>query len=216
MELLQQPTGVTGCGRTDAGVHASFYTAHFDTERELSPRFLTGLNSLLPPDIAVYEVKPVAPDFHARYNAIQRSYQYIITGRKEPLAQETTWFFPQYPKIDRSRLELVGELLTHYGEFFPFCKTHSGTNHYRCAIFSAGWTIAQTGPNRLEFNISANRFLRGMVRLIVGTSIKVSLGQLEIDQVKNALDLQAPLPKNFMAPPQGLFLTNVRYPDGSY
>lgn len=209
--ILRQPVGVTGCGRTDAGVHARYYVAHFDAEGDMPPTFLNGLNSLLPRDIAVYDVRPVRPEAHARYDAFERSYEYHIALRKDPFATETTWFFPQSGKLNIKKIQEIADLLPKYTEFFPFCKTDSGAEGYACELKRAFWTH-KPEDYRLIFHITANRFLRGMVRLIVGACINAALGKIDVSDVKWALDEQKPLKKSLSVPPQGLFLTVVKYP----
>lgn len=209
--ILRQPVEVVGCGRTDAGVHARYYVAHADVQGALPDTFEIGLNSLMPDDIAVLGVEAVHPDAHARYDAVERSYEYRIVLRKDPFAVETAWFYPQGRRMRLEALHDVAALLPQYGAFFPFCKTDSGADHYRCQITSASWEH-QPEQARLVFRISANRFLRGMVRLIVGTSILAGQGQLQLEAIRAALDAQRPLPKSLSAPPHGLALTGVRYP----
>lgn len=207
--LLQQSVEVTGCGRTDAGVHAQFYVAHLDFEGPLPDTFLKGLNSILPDDIAVYATQPMPPDAHARYDAFERSYEYHIALRKDPFARETTWYYPQGQQIDLARLQEVADLLMQYEQFFPFCKTHSGVDHYTCANLKARW---EKENNRLVFYISANRFLRGMVRLLVGASIRVGRGKLQLENIREALDQQTALKKSLSAPAEGLALVSIKYP----
>lgn len=208
--LLRHPTPVTGCGRTDAGVHARYYVAHFDGP-PLPPSFLLGLNSLLPPDIAVYAVAPMAPDAHARFDAFERSYAYHITTRKDPFDQHTCWHYRSGRPLDLAKLQAAADLLPHYTAFAPFCKTHSDVDSYDCGLTRAQWE-ALPGRHHLVFHITANRFLRGMVRLIVGACVQVSKGQLSLEALEHALDTQTPLPKSLSVPPQGLALTGVRYP----
>lgn len=210
--ILRQPTGVTGCGRTDAGVHARFYVAHFDAEADLPPGFLRGLNSLLPYDIAVYEVWQVHPEAHARFDAHERSYEYHIALRKDPFATETAWFFPQNDKLDVGKMQQVADLLPGYRSFYPFCKSDSGLDSFDCELKSAVWEC-RPDAFRLIFYITANRFLRGMVRLIVGACLNAGLGKVDTEEVKLALDQQIHLKKSLSVPPQGLFLTGVRYPE---
>ena len=209
--LLRHPVGVTGCGRTDAGVHARYYVAHFDTDTEIKPAFLNSLNSILPRDIAVFHIWQVAPESHARFDAFRRSYEYHIALRKDPFATETAWFFPQHEKLDLKKMQEVADLLPLYRDFFPFCKTDSGVDGYGCTLETAHWAhFPET--RRLIFHITANRFLRGMVRLIVGACINAGLGKIEVEDVKSALDAQKTLKKSLSVPPQGLFLTEVGYP----
>lgn len=209
--IHRQPVEVVGCGRTDAGVHARYYVAHADFQSPLPNTFEIGLNSLLPDDIAVLGVEAVHPDAHARYDAVERSYEYRITLRKDPFAVETAWFYPQGKRMRLEALHEVAALLPQYDAFFPFCKTDSGVDHYRCHITAAAWEH-QPEHARLVFRISANRFLRGMVRLIVGASIQAGQGRLQLGDIRHALEAQRALPKSLSAPPHGLSLTGVRYP----
>ncbi len=209
--LLRHPVEVVGCGRTDTGVHARYYVAHFDTEAELPATFLPNINGLLPYDIAVQAVRPVAKEAHARFDAYQRSYEYHIALQKDPFARETSWFLPQNDRLDLGKMQQVADLLPRYASFFPFCKTHSGLDVYTSTIIRAAWEY-QPDLHRLIFHIAANRFLRGMVRLIVGASVNVGFGKITLDDVKTALDAQQILQKSLSVPPEGLFLTDVKYP----
>ncbi len=207
--LLNQPIAITGCGRTDAGVHARYYVAHFDAEGEVSPTLLHRLNSLLPADVAVHSVQPVPAEAHARFDAVERGYEYHLHWFKDPFATETAWFFSRHRLVDFEKMQNVANLLLQYRAFAPFCKTHSGVESYNCDLQSAAWTV-QPGQGWV-FQISANRFLRGMVRLMVGACLQVGLGKLTITDVQAALDTQRPLKKNLSVPPQGLFLADVKY-----
>ncbi len=209
--VLRQKIEVTGCGRTDAGVHARFYVAHFDYEAMLPTTFLNGLNSLLPKDVAVYEIRPVTPEAHARFDAYERSYEYYVSLRKDPFSTETAWFYPQYALLSYEKMQEVAALLPQYSAFFPFCKSDSGLEHYACNLKVAFWE-QRPKEHQWVFHITANRFLRGMVRLIVGACIQVGKGQLAIAEVQTALDEQKILKKSLSVPPQGLFLTDVKYP----
>ncbi|MFN0034094.1 MAG: tRNA pseudouridine(38-40) synthase TruA [Saprospiraceae bacterium] len=208
--VLRQQIALTGCGRTDAGVHARYYVAHFDAEKPLPPTFLNGLNSLLPDDIAVHEIRPVAPDSHARFDAYERSYEYHLALRKDPFSTETAWHYPQHALLDFEKMQEVAALLPRYTAFFPFCKSDSGLENFNCDVKAALWQ-KRPEEQRWVFHIRANRFLRGMVRLIVGASVQVGRGQLAVADVQAALDEQKPLKKSLSVPPQGLFLTDVKY-----
>lgn len=209
--LLRHPVEVTGCGRTDAGVHARYYVAHFDSEAGFPSSFLTRLNSLLPPDIAVYDVCRVADDAHARFDAVERGYEYHISLRKDPFANDLAWFYPHWRRIDTDKMQKAAALLPSFGAFAPFCKSDSGLEHFQCALHSARWDF-QPGSHRWIFHITANRFLRGMVRLIAGACIEAGLGKLQVADIRTALETQTPLPRSLSVPPQGLFLTRVVYP----
>lgn len=209
--ILRQPISITGCGRTDSGVHARYYVAHFDAEVGIPDRFLTSLNSLLPIGIAVYTIQEMHPEAHARFDAYERSYMYHISLRKEPFGTETTWFYPQNRLLDIRKMQETADLLPQYTSFFPFCKTNSGVDSYVCQLKKAQW-IHLPEQHMLTFHITANRFLRGMVRLIVGACVQVGIGQIQIEEVQQALEQQKQLKKSLSVPPQGLFLTDVKYP----
>jgi tRNA pseudouridine38-40 synthase len=207
--ILRQPIEILGCGRTDTGVHASYYVAHFDFETDFPDHILDRANKMLGNDIALHTLKPVAPEAHARFDATLRSYEYHITAVKNPFATETEWHFPMYNKLDFTKMQEAAEILRGYQNFAPFCKTNSDAKTMQCDISRAEWTFTD---NKAVFHISANRFLRGMVRLIVGACINIGLGQMSLDDLKQALEEQTPLKKSTSVPSTGLFLTQVKYP----
>jgi len=207
--LLKAATEVVGCGRTDTGVHARRYVAHFDGPECLSDTFVKSINSLLPPSVAVYAVQQMHPGAHARYDATERRYAYGISFRKDPFLTETAWLNPNAAHLDRVALHAVADLLMRYDTFAPLCKSNSGLASFACDLREARW---EERSHMLVFHTCANRYLRGMVRLMVGASIQVASGRLDILRLKEALDAQTPLPKSLSVPPQGLFLTGVQYP----
>ena len=219
--ILQQPTlEIVGCGRTDAGVHAGKYVAHFDFDGVFPKEFLNRANKLVGGDIALQRVAPVSDEAHARFDAVLRSYRYNILFKKNPFSQETAWFFPLRTPLDFGKMQKAAEILLRqsrnpdssgrgHSEFAPFCKTHSDAKTMRCDVSKAEWIFDDDGAT---FEISANRFLRGMVRLMVGACVNIGLGQLTLDDLAHALDAQTPLQKSYSVPPTGLFLTEVRYP----
>jgi tRNA pseudouridine38-40 synthase len=211
--LLRQPIAVTGCGRTDTGVHARYYIAHFDTadDTPLPPHFLIGVNGLLPFDIGVFSGTPMPAHAHARFDAFERRYCYTIGLRKDPFEQETAWFYPPAQRFDRDAMQAVADLLLRYEAFYPFCKRHSGVDHYNCTLYEARWDF-NGSPFHYNFHIRANRFLRGMVRLIVGACVLAGRGKLALSDVETALDNQTTIPGVLSVPPQGLALTDIRYP----
>jgi tRNA pseudouridine38-40 synthase len=207
--ILRQPTlEIVGCGRTDTGVHAAQYFAHFDFEGDFSDSFLQRANKLVGSDIVLKAIHAVRPEAHARFDATRRSYNYYISFEKNPFATETTWHFQLAKRLDKEKMQKTAALLKNYTEFAPFCKTNSDAQTMRCAITESAWIFTDKGA---IFTISANRFLRGMVRLIVGACINVGLGQSELDDIKHALDTQTPLIKSYSVPPTGLFLTQIDY-----
>jgi tRNA pseudouridine38-40 synthase len=209
--LLGQPVEITGCGRTDAGVHARYFVAHCDLPLEFPASLLFGINSLLPPDIAVYTMTPVADDAHARYDALERRYAYHIGLRKDPFTTETAWFYPRAHRLDMEKMQAVASLLLNYEEFKPFCKTKSGLESFKCKLKTSQWEVDPIG-RELVFHITANRFLRGMVRLIVGACVGAGLGRIAVESVRESLERQHPLARSLSVPARGLFLTGLRYP----
>ncbi len=207
--MLRQQIEITGCGRTDTGVHASQYFAHFDFESDYPKNFLDRANKLVGNDIALKKIIAVDDDVHARFDATSRSYQYALSFEKSPFLTEIAWFFTQKDRLDFDKMQKAADLLRGYAAFVPFCKTHSDAQTMNCNIIQSEWIFTDDGAS---FHISANRFLRGMVRLIVGMCINVGLGQLSLEDVKEALDKQEPLKKSYSVPPTGLFLMDIKYP----
>ncbi len=203
---------VVGCGRTDSGVHAKEYTAHFDLDEELPKDMVYHLNAILPPDIAIAAIKLVSDDFHARYDALSRTYEYYLHGFKSPFIDTFSYRVKQFDKLDLTKLQSAADLLLNYEQFFPFCISNSGVNNYNVRLEQAKWEKMEAG--RLKFTIKANRFLRGMVRLITGMCVKVALDQLTLDQVRSSLNQQIILPKSLSLPPHGLYLVRVEYLKG--
>lgn len=208
--LLRKPVEVTGCGRTDAGVHASDYVLHFDFDAELPDQFLRRLNSLLPPDIVFYSVKPVHADAHARFDAVSRSYEYHMSGIKDPFREDTVWMNRFFDKLDLDKLQESASLLLNYEEFYPFCKSNTDVQTMKCQISRSEWII-NPDTHSAVYLITSDRFLRGMIRLIVGMSISVGSGKITLDQVKQAMDNQSRLMEAVSVPPQGLFLKDIRF-----
>jgi len=210
--LLAEKIKIVGCGRTDTGVHASYYVAHFDFAGEFPKAFPRRFNRFLAQDVAILGLYKVAPDFHARFFATGRSYVYRIALFKDPFRTDTVSSLPQMKALDRDAMRQAAAILLEYDAFAPFCKTKSDVFTMNCDLTEARWDF---GDREWEFHISANRFLRGMVRLIVGMCLRVGEGKLTLAQLRAALEEQARLPKPWSAPAAGLFLSDVRYPDKS-
>ncbi len=213
--VLRQEVKIVGCGRTDAGVHAVIYFAHFDTDEEISDikKTVYRLNRQLPGEIAISSLVEVDATLHARHDAISRTYKYILSRGKNPFTQDLEYRYPFFKELDFSKMQQVANLISNYGEFFPFCKSRSGVAHYKCDIFHSKWKKKE---NKYVYTIRANRFLRGMVRLIVGTSLQVGVKKADIKEVKKALDQQIRLEKSLSVPAHGLYLVGVDYPEGSF
>lgn len=210
--LLGAPHEVVGAGRTDTGVHAAFAVAHFDaaddelTGKILDPEFVYHLNCILPKDISVRKVYGVADEKHARFDARRREYKYYITTVKDPFATGTAWQITQPLNVDAMQTAAVS--LMRYEDFTSFAKLHSDTKTNRCTIFGANW---RAEGDKLIFTIAADRFLRGMVRAIVGTLVDVGRGKLSPAQFCAVIERQERAEASAQAPPYGLFLTDVQY-----
>ncbi|MCB0635444.1 MAG: tRNA pseudouridine(38-40) synthase TruA [Lewinella sp.] len=207
--ILRHPIELTGCGRTDTGVHASQYFAHFEFPGDFPPGFLRRINKFLGPDIAIYAIFPVEGDAHARFSANYRAYRYDLTSRKDPFRRETAFYYPWAAQLDHDQMQAAARLLLDYEDFTPFCKTGSDAKTMRCTLHRSEWLF---GEHDLSYHIAANRFLRGMVRLIVGMCLSVGEGKLSLAEVRKAMDEQTLLPKSVSINPEGLFLCEVRYP----
>jgi tRNA pseudouridine38-40 synthase len=215
--ILGERIELVGCGRTDAGVHASDYAAHIDTAAIFPERFLGRLNRMLPSDIVVLsleEVGPIPPagehGMHARFSASHRAYRYDITRIKDPFRQNTTWQYPHFDDLDIGAMNAAAALLLKYTEFAPFCKSNSDAKTMRCDLRRSEWVLSQEGKE-LHYHIAADRFLRGMVRLIVGACIRIGAGELSLEELRHCMDAQTRLPRPLSVPPDGLFLTEVVY-----
>lgn len=214
-KLLNMKTPVVGCGRTDTGVHALSYFFHFDTENKHSivDQLKYKLNEVLPAGIGIYDILPVKDDAHARFDADKRAYIYDISFENNPFHKKYQYYWKYKQKPATTKLNEVAELILKYNEFKPFCKSNSGLDHYRCTLFQAYWEETSNG---LQFYIQANRFLRGMVRLIVGTSIYYATGKISLEEIKTALDTQTELGKSYSAPAEGLALYEIEYPSSIF
>jgi tRNA pseudouridine38-40 synthase len=207
--VYRRPVPIVGCGRTDAGVHASQYIAHFEAD-ELPRNLLLALNGLLPRDIAIFRIELVADKVHARFGAFRRSYVYHLHYRPNPFRDKFSTYNFHGEQFKLEDLNAAAAVLLEYNEFAPLCKSHAGVDHFRCNIMHSEW-IAFPDEHRLEYHVSSNRFLRGMVRLIVGMCCSVAKGKYTITDIHNALQNQTELPQPWSAPAQGLFLCAVEY-----
>ncbi len=208
---LRKPTEITGCGRTDTGVHASNYYIHFDSDQDLSIQDISHLNAILPSDIVIYEIIEVTKQSHARFDAYERTYHYYIESGKNPFNRPYCFSYYPFTNIDKGLLDESAGLLMEYEDFSTFCKTHSGAKTKMCKITKSEWHFDENG-HKAYYTITANRFLRGMVRLIVGMCINVGLKKISLEEVKSSLKENRPLSSPWSVPPAGLFLTNIKYP----
>lgn len=213
LQVLLKTTeiNIVGCGRTDTGVHALRYFAHFDFDEDIQPDLIYHWNAILPAEIAIKGIIQVAETAHARFDATARTYQYFIHGLKSPFLINKSFFYKNFSQLKIEELQQAAELLKTHSAYFPFCLSHSGTKNYNVELKHLHWEIR--GDQELVFSITANRFLRGMVRLIVGMCINVAIGQLKASEVIQSLERQELLSKSWSVPPYGLFLVNIEYPE---
>jgi tRNA pseudouridine38-40 synthase len=206
--VLRQEIYCVGAGRTDAGVHARQLFAHFDLASPLPPQTLPRLNGLLPRDIAVKAIyEALDPGFHARFSALSRAYTYTIIPRKDPFWQDfAAWV--KYP-LDLPLMNAAAIAMRDYEAFGSFCKANADNETNFCQIYHAYWTEA---PDRLIFHVKANRFLRGMVRAMVGTMLLVGRHKLDLMGFRRVIEAQDRRAAGPAAPPQGLSLDAVSYP----
>ncbi len=207
--VLRRAVKVTGCGRTDAGVHAEEFYAHFDCDSSIENKETTAynLNSLLPDDIVIYQVIKVKEDAHARFSAVQRTYKYYINTRHTPFGKEYEYFMHLKPDI--AVMNQACKILMEYQDFACFSKSHTQVNNFICKIFEAGWL--ESG-SRYVFTITANRFLRNMVRAIVGTMLDAGLQKITLDEFRQVIENGNRSAAGMSVPAKGLFLTKVEYP----
>jgi tRNA pseudouridine38-40 synthase len=206
--LLKTPIEIAGAGRTDAGVHAKQMFAHFDYPEELDSSFwVTKLNSYLPKSIVIYNIIPVSDDAHARFDATSRTYEYHIHTFKDAFISEGSWLYAQ-----PLNLQLMNEattLLLNHTDFECFSKAHTDVFTFNCKITQAHW---QQKGNQVVFTITADRFLRNMVRAIVGTFINIGLEKITIQDLQTILDSKDRSQAGFSVPAHGLYLTQITYP----
>lgn len=206
--LCRQSTAITGCGRTDAGVHASEYYAHFDGPSDLEiVECIMKLNKMLPPDIAIYDILTVHSDAHARFDAISRSYQYHLHTRKTPFLPYSYYY--TYGNPDLEILNQSAALLMEFADFATFCKTHTDVKTTVCKISESRWE--QISEYQWVYHITSDRFLRGMVRLIVGMCLNIQRGKISLQQARSAIDAGTRTGHDWSVPPEGLFLNRIVY-----
>lgn len=206
--LLRSEIIVTGAGRTDAGVHARMMVAHFDFEGALDGCQLTyKLNKLLPRDIAVSRVERVADELHARFSATSRMYRYYLHTEKNPFLSFTSCEL-HYP-LDFSRMNEAAKVLMDYEDFGAFCKAHADVKTTLCHVTVAEWV--QTSPTTWYFEIRANRFLRNMVRAVVGTLIDVGRGRVTLDDFRKIIEGKKRTEAGESMPAHALFLEDITY-----
>ena len=206
--LLREEISVTGAGRTDAGVHARQMVAHFDFSEAIDLEQLAyKLNRILPCDIAVDRVELVDDDMHARFSATSRTYHYYIHTKKDPFSRP--YSTELHYELDFDKMNEAGRILMTYDDFGAFCKSHSDVKTTLCRVTKAEWV--QTSETSWYFEITANRFLRNMVRAVVGTLIDGGRGRLTLDDFRKVIEGKRRTEAGESMPANALFLENIRY-----
>lgn len=224
--LLRQPIEVVGAGRTDTGVHAKMMVAHFEFSQQgemengklkiknevngqssMANDLAYKLNKLLPQDIAVQEVRQVSDDMHARFSAISRTYHYFIHTHKDPFLRDYSWQVPY--KLDFGKMNEAAQVLLEYKDFTSFSKVGTDTKTNLCDIKEAYWS--EVAPGQWRFTITANRFLRNMVRAIVGTLVEVGRGKITVDDVRRIIEAKDRCCAGESVPGKALFLVDIKY-----
>lgn len=209
---VSENVNVVGCGRTDAGVHAREFYAHFDAEEEFTSDELRNLvfklNRFLPSDIVVYNVFPVPVDAHARFDALSRTYRYIIAREKDPFLEDLSWLL--YGPVDVEAMNEAAIKLYDHSDFTSFSKLHTQVKTNDCRIDHAGW---KEEGHLLLFTIRADRFLRNMVRAIVGTLLDVGTGKITAEDFNRIIEARNRSKAGSSVPARGLYLIKITYPE---
>lgn len=209
--ILRRPVPIVGAGRTDTGVNARRMYAHLDLPDEFDPRqagFMRGLNSLVGRDIAIYSFVPVAADAHARFDATERTYRYFVHTRKSPFKGDLSWFAPN--ALDFDAMNAAAALLTGCRDFTSFSKLHTDVKTNICDLRAAQWVRAD--DTNWYFEIKADRFLRNMVRAVVGTLVDVGRGKMAPEGILDVLECKNRCSAGTSMPGEPLFLWDVKYP----
>ena len=214
--LLKTDIDIVGAGRTDSGVHAKQMFAHFDFESEVDvPQLVHKLNSFLPKDIAVFNILKVSDEAHARFDATKRTYEYHIHTMKDVFENDGSYQF-QFP-LNIDKMNEACQILFKHNDFECFSKVNTDVNTFNCVIFEANWTRGnpeapgKQNGNKLIFTIAANRFLRNMVRAIIGTMINIGTGKISLADFEKIIDSKDRSQAGFSVPAHGLYLTKIEY-----
>jgi tRNA pseudouridine38-40 synthase len=202
---------LTGSSRTDAGVHALQNYFHFDWEEEFLQASVYNLNAILPSAIVIKSVRQVKPDAHSRFHATAREYKYFIYDKKNPFIDDRAWYLPY--TLDESLLNACAQKIKHNLDFSAFSKRNTQVTTFQCSIAKSEW-IKEEGC--MVYHVQANRFLRGMVRGLVGTMVRVARGTMSRDAFDALLKQKTLASADFSAPAKGLFLISVSYPDSIF
>ena len=206
--VIRKPISIVGCGRTDAGVHASDYVFHFDTNDILDESIIYSIKSILPNDIVIYNLINVADDKHARYDALSRKYKYQLRIKRSPFQNKYFHTMRSGKSLDIELLDEAANFILNLKDFEAFSKKGSDVNHHLCNVMESYW---EGHGDHLNYYIKANRFLRGMVRLIVGMQVNYAKGKFTLEEVRDSINKTNTIPMNYSIPGNGLFLKEIKY-----
>jgi len=207
--LFRRQINLTGSSRTDTGVHALQNFFHFDADINLSEKNIYNLNSILPPDIVVKNFYRVDNAAHCRFDAVSREYKYFLYSKKNPFFQETAYYFPF--KFNFEILQQAAQIISTHEDFTSFSKRKTQVKHFLCNVYHSQWTKEK---DQIVYTVIANRFLRGMIRGLVGTMLKAATGAISIEQFNQIFNNKNCAAADFSVAAHGLFLTSVNYKDG--
>lgn len=209
---LREDIDIVGSGRTDKGVHAFQQYFHTDIIKSIDPDdFKLDMNGFLPPDIVIRRIRKVSDKAHARFDAVRRSYKYELITSRDPFKHHYAYYF--FGDLDLNLLNKASKHLLGIQNFESFSKVKTKVDNFNCEIFDANWKMEN---NSITFSISANRFLRGMVRAIVGTLLEIGLGKISPSQIKKIIELKDRKEAGQSVPAKGLYLTEVTYPESIF
>ena len=209
--LLKEEIQLTGSSRTDTGVHALQNYFHFDTKSELSSQLLYNLNALLPGDIAVRNLYKVRDEAHCRFDAITREYKYYVYQKKNPFLEDEAYYYPY--TLDVELMQKAATIIKEYSDFTSFSKRNTQVKSFTCDIQESHWIIE---GECFIYQVKANRFLRGMVRALVATMLKVGRNKTNPDNFRTIIESKDCTLADFSAPPEGLFLVQVAFPNNYF
>lgn len=211
--VLRENIEIVGCGRTDTGVHAHEYFAHFDTDLILNHRHIAAFNAVLPDDISIINIFKSTEDIHARFTAASRSYRYFIHYQKDPFLTDRSYHYRQATLPNVELMNQFCEQLIHVQDFSSFEKKGSDNTHGRCTMTQAEWRSTENG---IIFEVHANRFLRNMVRALVGTSLMIGCQKRILEDIMQEVSEQKTIHLSMTAPAHGLHLWSIDYPQNAF
>jgi tRNA pseudouridine38-40 synthase len=209
--ILQKETvNLTGSSRTDTGVHALQNFFHFDFANEIHPQFIYKMNAILPSDIVLKNLVAVKGDAHCRFDAVSREYRYYIYRQKDPFLEDRAFYFPY--RLNMEQMKMAAGIIGKYHDFTSFSKRNTQVKTFTCNIIESEWLLED---DCLVYHVKADRFLRGMVRALTATMLKIGRGKMDIEELHQVIEAKDCTKASFSVPAKGLFLVSVNFP-GDY